>query len=320
MQVLPCHTRRHPRKVFFYSDHISRTKEDHGLQCAGILNPDLQQHWARLHGIKSNCVLNSLRGFHVVGGCVPDLMHDILEGVLSVSICALLAYCIFTKKYFSLKELNNVIENFQYGVMESRDKPSKIELIHLKFSFSKRGDVKSIPKKLSKKLKQSARQLWLLGVNLPLLVGKKVPETDLTWCCFTTLLEICRLIFLSYISEFPLLQLESLIDEFLSGVKNYFELDIIPKMHHLVDYPRIIRDIGPLGAYWCMRYEAKHSYFKQLQRRIRNYINIPFTLSLRHQQWQCHQFLIAGKEFLKFEISVKSNSTECSLSSVKCAG
>jgi hypothetical protein len=92
---------------------------------------------------------------------------------------------------------------------------------------------------------------------------------------------------ISFFLSFQLEQLETIIDEYLVGYKNNFDLDIIPKMHHLVHYPRIIREIGPLGAFWCMRYEAKHSYFKQLQRRIRNYINVPKTLSHRHQQWQC---------------------------------
>ena len=37
-----------------------------------------------------------------------------------------------------------------------------------------------------------------------------------------------------------------------------------------------------------MRYEAKHSYFKQLAHSIENFINLPFTLAMRHQQFQCY--------------------------------
>jgi hypothetical protein len=126
--------------------------------------------------------------------------------------------------------------------------------------------------------------------------------------------------FASSISSFQLAQLETLIDEYLVGYKNSFDLDIIPKMHHLVHYPRIIREIGPLGAFWCMRYEAKHSLFKQLQRRIRNYINVPKTLSHRHQQWQCQQFLSSGNKLLSFKYSVQSRFKQRLLSSMKCAG
>lgn len=37
-----------------------------------------------------------------------------------------------------------------------------------------------------------------------------------------------------------------------------------------------------------MRYEAKHSYFKQLAQSIGNFINLPYTLAMRHQQFQCY--------------------------------
>ena len=45
---------------------------------------------------------------------------------------------------------------------------------------------------------------------------------------------------------------------------------------------------GPLVCHWTMRYEAKHSYFKRLAQSIGNFINIPFTLGMRHQQYQCY--------------------------------
>lgn len=37
-----------------------------------------------------------------------------------------------------------------------------------------------------------------------------------------------------------------------------------------------------------MRFEAKHSYFKHLAQSIGNFINIPYTLAMRHQQFQCY--------------------------------
>lgn len=33
-----------------------------------------------------------------------------------------------------------------------------------------------------------------------------------------------------------------------------------------------------------MRYEAKHSYFKKLISNIGNFINLPYTLAMRHQK------------------------------------
>ena len=37
-----------------------------------------------------------------------------------------------------------------------------------------------------------------------------------------------------------------------------------------------------------MRYEAKHSYFKQLANSMGNFINIPYSLAMRHQLYQCY--------------------------------
>lgn len=90
-----------------------------------------------------------------------------------------------------------------------------------------------------------------------------------------------------------LVRLDLLIDDFLHSFKLCFQRRITPKMHHLVHYSDYIKKMGPLLSVWCIRYEAKHAYFKQLMRSIRNFINIPLTLSMWHQQWQCNRFRLA---------------------------
>ena len=49
-----------------------------------------------------------------------------------------------------------------------------------------------------------------------------------------------------------------------------------------------IRRYGPLVRHWTMRYEAKHAYFKTLAQSMGNFINVPFSLAMRHQQLQCY--------------------------------
>jgi len=39
---------------------------------------------------------------------------------------------------------------------------------------------------------------------------------------------------------------------------------------------------------WCMRYEAKHRYFKRLGAFMGNFSNVPYTLAGRHQHEQCY--------------------------------
>ena len=41
---------------------------------------------------------------------------------------------------------------------------------------------------------------------------------------------------------------------------------------------------GPLVRHWTMRFEAKHSYFKQLAQAVGYFINLPYSLAMRHQQ------------------------------------
>lgn len=40
--------------------------------------------------------------------------------------------------------------------------------------------------------------------------------------------------------------------------------------------------------HWTMRFEAKHSYFKQLTHSLGNFINLPYSLASHHQQYQCY--------------------------------
>ncbi len=46
---------------------------------------------------------------------------------------------------------------------------------------------------------------------------------------------------------------------------------------------------------WCMRYEAKHSFFKHLSGILRNFKNISKTLAVRHQQYMCYHMMNKDK-------------------------
>ena len=248
-----------------------RTKESHDLQVKG-LGTARKEHFAKLYGLTSDCILNELQHFHVIGGLVPDLMHDVHEGALGYVMCLVLEYCIEERHFFTCEQLNQSLATFDFGHSEVKDKPSVVERAHIK----------------RKKLRQSAVQIAMLAFILPLLVGSLVPPGDERWHCFTTLLEIFRLLLSSSFSQFEILKLKYLIFDFLTLFKTCFpNANVKPKLHHLLHYPRYILLVGPLVAFWCMRFEAKHSYFKQISHSIGNFINLPLTLASRHQQSQC---------------------------------
>ena len=44
-----------------------------------------------------------------------------------------------------------------------------------------------------------------------------------------------------------------------------------------------------MTRYWCMRFEAKHNYFKDLAHQTKQFKNIAMSLSHRHHQLVCYQ-------------------------------
>jgi len=58
---------------------------------------------------------------------------------------------------------------------------------------------------------------------------------------------------------------------------------------------------GPLVRSWCMRFEGKHNYFKDMAHRVKCFKNIPKTMAQRHQEQLCY--------YLNSSQSSQDNST-----------
>lgn len=43
-----------------------------------------------------------------------------------------------------------------------------------------------------------------------------------------------------------------------------------------------------MTRYWCMRFEAKNSHFKDIIHRIKNFKNVPKSIASHHQSWFCY--------------------------------
>jgi len=83
-----------------------------------------------------------------------------------------------------------------------------------------------------------------------------------------------------------------LIESFLYEFALKFPGKMTPKMHFMMHYPRLIADYGPLRALWCLRFEAKHQYFKKIANGQNNFRNICRTFADRHQSQQCWEFTV----------------------------
>ena len=87
------------------------------------------------YGVNSNSILNDLQYFHVCSGAlVPDIMHDILEGALQYEAKLILKKFIQEDKYFTLDELNSILECFEFGYAEGKTRPTPITSVTLSSS------------------------------------------------------------------------------------------------------------------------------------------------------------------------------------------
>lgn len=228
-------------------------------------------------GINSSSCLNDIDYFHVTENYTPDVMHDILEGICPYELKLILHSLIFEKKYFSLEILNYRIRSFNYGPLALNSKPTEMS--------------QSVLKSKDSVIKQSASEMWCLVQHLPLLIGDKVPEDDSHWQLLISLLHVMSLVFAPCIPEGSLHFLERVIEEHLElFVELYPDKNVKPKQHYLLHYPRCIRLIGPLVRFWCMRFEAKHNFFRRLSHIVCNFKNICKTMALRHQMFMCYRF------------------------------
>ena len=77
----------------------------------------------------------------------------------------------------------------------------------------------------------------------------------------------------------------------------------------------VVCRFGPMVRTWCMRYEAKHQYFKRLAGFMGNFTNVAYTLAERHQAQMCYvsnrcskpENMDVGKQFLLYFIARQSH-------------
>ena len=101
--------------------------------------------------------------------------------------------------------------------------------------------------------------------------------------CYTLLLQIMNICFSYEIHENTINMLQRMIEIFCLLFKRLYPDTMVPKFHFLIHVIRYLRLFGSLSQQSCMRYEAKHSFFRSLFKILRNVNNLPYTLSSRHQ-------------------------------------
>lgn len=79
-----------------------RTMESHTRHCS-VLGGTLDGHIATTYGVARNSILNTLQHVNVINGLPPDIMHDVLEGVLPLEVKLMLKQFISEDQFFTLE-------------------------------------------------------------------------------------------------------------------------------------------------------------------------------------------------------------------------
>lgn len=106
-------------------------------------------------------------------------MHDELEGVGLQIIVNVLNFMIYQYEFFTLEELNNRIDNFDYGSVEKSHKPRPLTEEPCKNSKTK--------EKKTVVCKQSAAESLCLIRYLSLIIGDLIPPGNKYWNIYLTL-------------------------------------------------------------------------------------------------------------------------------------
>lgn len=243
-----------------YASHVQAVKE----------NSDLEHCYV----VKKVCPLTEkLKHFHFVTGYPPDVLHDLLEGVIPLEL-ALCLNLFVRKQYFTLLQLNNLIAEFPYNWTDKTDRPQPIPL-----NLSSRRSIGG-----------NAHENWTLLRLLPFIIGTKVPFTEPAWQVLMTLKDITELVVSPVHTEDSISYLDMLISEHRHKLLEVFpDFKLTPKFHFLEHYPDMIKYFGPLVCVWTMRFEAKHNFFKRTVRQTNSFRNILLTLTTKHQMMLAYQ-------------------------------
>lgn len=262
-----CKCHRNETQVLCYENvNLLRNESNYTL--------DLEVNDVSKTGIKSFCIWNNIKSFEVTNNLAVDVMHDIFEGVGGYDMVLLIDQFINKDKFFTLKILNSRIKYFTYG-FEIKNKPCLISSDNLK----------------TKCLKMSASEMKYFILCFGLMVGNLIPVGNKHWELYLKLREIVCLISSRHITVDDHKLLEVLISEHHTILVELFKVTLKPKHHHMVHYPRIMKNVGPLIHMSSMRFESKHRLSKLAANVVASRVNISKTLAIKNQLKFCNRLL-----------------------------
>ena len=226
-----------------------------------------------VYGVLNRCPLLDLPYVDITQVFVPDIMHDLMEGVIP----SLVQKVVHRSVHNNLVSLDLLNRNLERACKNLSDKPNAITQKNVSSSGTIVG---------------SAAQKWQLFLSLPQVVGKYFSADDPVWQVYVKLRAVTDLVFAPVVKKSSLSYLTGLVAEFLAKYAEVFGgHQLAPKHHYMIHYARLMNMFGPLRPLWCMRFESKHQYFKSVINSLGNYINVTSSMARRHQMRQCCEFM-----------------------------
>ena len=247
-----------------------RTAETHQQHINAVLG---DKSLSSVYGVTSACPFSGLSGFDVTSTFTPDVMHDVLEGVVPLTVKHILR-SVISSGSVSVEDINSRIRSLpvKYG--------KELYLPQPLTSAAIKGD---------STLSGNASEKWCLLRILPFLVNDE--RSGIVWETYECLREVADIVLARRVPQAVIGFLAVCISSFLQNFLSAFPEDAMtPKMHFLVHYPRYIQLIGPLIGVWTMRFEGKHFPLKRTAQKIRNWTNVSMSLATSHQLMQCYAF------------------------------
>lgn len=217
-------------------------------------------------GVKSECIFNVLKSFHVTENVACDLMHDFFLGVCRYDV-ALLFYKLINDEILTLEDINCRIRSFHFGPHE-KDKPCEIRQSHL--------DKKNII--------MYASEMKTLIYYLPMLIGDLIPIDNIYWKWFLLLRNLIDILLSKSLQIELKYQIDDLVQEYLSQRRGLFpNNNLKPKHHYAIHISEIFTKSGPIVNNWCMPFESKHRQLLLYAKNIKNHENLPLSLAVKYQ-------------------------------------
>jgi len=224
---------------------------------------------ASAYGVSGEAAFHHLDSFDATHSLPPDCMHDILEGVIPITLRMCLRGLI-KSKFFTVKTLNERLRRFHFGSTDSANVPPAISETFQNNNIS-----------------GSASQKFNLFRNLAFIIGDLVDHNSKFWQLYILCRRVVEAILSPAVRVHMIAYLDTLISDFLRMVCDLAPTEFVPKFHYLTHYPRLMAKYGPLRYHWCFRYESYHSRLKSIAKRTGNFINICYTLAERNQMKKC---------------------------------